>query len=45
MDSFLDQSHYMDKILSNFSKDDSTVARTPLDVSLHLSKNRGEGIS
>ena len=28
-----------------FNKDDSGVARTPLDNSLHLSKNRGEGIS
>ena len=41
----LDQSHYVDKILGKFNNDDSAVARTPLDVSLHLSKNRGEGIS
>ena len=36
----LDQSHYVDKILGKFNNDDSAVARTPLDVSLHLSKNR-----
>ena len=41
----LSQSHYVDKILEKFNKDDSGVARTPLDNSLHLSKNRGEGIS
>ena len=35
----------MDKILEKFNKNDSGVARTPLDNSLHLSKNRGEGIS
>ena len=35
----------MDKILEKFNKDDSGVARTPLDNSLHLSKNRGKGIS
>lgn len=35
----------MNKILDKFSKDDSGVARTPIDVSQHLSKNRGEGIS
>ncbi|OMO62209.1 Zinc finger, CCHC-type [Corchorus capsularis] len=41
----LNQSHYVDKILERFNKDDSGVARTPLDTSLHLAKNRGEGIS
>ena len=41
----LTQSHYVDKILDKFSKDDSGVARTPIDVSQHLSKNRGESVS
>ena len=36
----LNQSHYMNKILEKFNKNDSGVARTPLDNSLHLSKNR-----
>ena len=35
----------MDKILEKFNKDDSGVARTPLDNSLHLSKNRGKSTS
>ena len=35
----------MDKILNKFSKDDSGVARTPLDVNLHMSKNKGESVS
>ena len=35
----------MDKILEKFNKDDSGVVRTPLDNSLHQSKNKGEGIS
>ena len=30
---------------TKFNKDDFGVARTPLDNNLHLSKNRGEGIS
>ena len=41
----LSQSHYVDKILEKFNKNDSSVARTPLDISLHLSKNKGESIS
>ena len=41
----LNQSHYVDKILKKFNKDDFGIARTPLDNNLHLSKNRGEGIS
>ena len=41
----LSQSHYMDKILNKFSKDDSGVGRTPLDVNLHMSKNKGENVS
>ena len=41
----LSQSHYVDKILDKFSKNDTGVARTPIDISQHLSKNRGENIS
>ena len=41
----LNQSHYVDKILKKFNNDDSGVARTPLDNRLHLSKNKGDGIS
>ena len=42
----LSQSHYVDKILEKFNKDDSGVARIPLDNnSLHLSKKRREDIS
>ena len=41
----LSQSHYVDKILDKFSNDDSGVARTPIDVNLHMSKNRGESVS
>ncbi|KAK6139194.1 hypothetical protein DH2020_027061 [Rehmannia glutinosa] len=36
----LDQSYYVDKILEKFSKDDTSLARTPIDTSKHLSKNR-----
>ena len=35
----------MDKILNKFSEDDSRAARTPLDVNLHMSKNKGESVS
>ncbi|RVW12910.1 Retrovirus-related Pol polyprotein from transposon TNT 1-94 [Vitis vinifera] len=38
----LSQSHYVDKILGKFDKDNSGVARTPVDVTLHLSKNKAK---
>ena len=39
------ESHYLNKFLEKFNKNDSSVARTPLDISLQLSKNRGESVS
>ena len=41
----LSQPHYVDKILERFLKDDTEKARTPVDMTLHLSKNKGEGVS
>ena len=41
----LRQSHYVDKIMNKFSKNDSYVARTPLDVNLHMYKNKGKSVS
>ncbi|RVW17127.1 Retrovirus-related Pol polyprotein from transposon TNT 1-94 [Vitis vinifera] len=41
----LSQSHYVDKILGKFDKDNSGVARTPVDVTLRLSKNKSESVS
>ena len=41
----LSQSHYVDKILDKFINDDSGVARTPIDVNLHMSKNKGDSVS
>ncbi|XP_073051721.1 secreted RxLR effector protein 161-like [Primulina eburnea] len=41
----LSQSNYVDKILEKFNNDDSALARTPIDTSQHLSKNRGESMS
>ena len=41
----LSQSHYVDKILEKFNKSDTSVARTLVDLSLHLSKNTGESVS
>ena len=41
----LNQSYYVDKILEKFNKDNSGVAKTPLDNSFHLSKNREKNIS
>ena len=41
----LSQSHYVDNILGNFDKDNSGVTRTPVDVTLHLSKNKAESVS
>ena len=41
----LSQPHYVDKILERFSKDDNQIAKTPVDMTLHLSKNKGVGVS
>lgn len=41
----LSQSHYVEKILGKFHKDDIGLAKIPIDTSQHLSKNRGESIS
>ena len=41
----LSQSHYIEKILKKYNQDNSSPARTPIDISIHLSKNNGKGIS
>ena len=39
------QSHYIEKLFDKFDKDESNIARTPVDINLHLSKNIGQNIS
>ena len=41
----LSQSHYVDNILGKFDKDNSGICRTPIDVTIHLSKNKGKSVS
>ena len=41
----LSQSHYVDNILGNFDKDNSGIARTHVDVTLHFSKNKADSFS
>ena len=41
----LSQSHYVEKILEKFGKSNTSVSRTPVDVSLHLTKNNGDSVS
>ena len=41
----LSQSHYVDNILGKFNKDDFSIARTPVDVTQHFSKNKGKSVS
>ena len=41
----LSQSHCIEKILDKFIKDDMNVARTPVDISLYLSKHKGDAMS
>ena len=41
----LSQSYYVDNILRKFDKDNSGIPKTPVDVILHLSKNKGESVS
>ena len=37
----LSQSHYVENVLRKFNVIDSPPAKTPVDLSLHLAKNRG----
>jgi len=41
----LSQTHYVDKILEKFNANDSNIAKTPIDTSQHLAKNRGEAVA
>ena len=41
----LSRSHYVDNILEKFDKDNSGITRTPVDVTLHFSKNKVESVS
>ena len=41
----LSQSHYVNNILGKFDKDNSGIVRTPVDVTLHFSKNKVESVS
>ncbi|XP_073152153.1 secreted RxLR effector protein 161-like [Henckelia pumila] len=41
----LSQTHYVDKILKKFNKDDSALAKTLIDMRQHLSKNQNESVS
>uniref|UniRef100_A0A251S4G8 Putative EF-hand domain pair, Reverse transcriptase, RNA-dependent DNA polymerase n=1 Tax=Helianthus annuus TaxID=4232 RepID=A0A251S4G8_HELAN len=41
----LNQSHYVDKILGKFNSNDTSIARTPIDNTQRLRKNRGESVA
>ena len=41
----LSHPHYVDNILGKFDRVNSGIARTPVDATLHLSKNKGESVS
>ena len=41
----LSQSHYVDNILGKFDKDNYGISRTLVDITIHLSKNKGENVS
>ena len=41
----LSQSQYIKKVLKKFKEYDDSLVRTPIDVNLHLTKNKGQGIS
>src|SRR5206468_7374380 len=40
----LSQTHYVEKILEKFSKNDLKMANTPIDPSIHLMKNTGNAV-
>jgi len=41
----LRQTHYVEKILEKFNQGDISIARTPIDTSQHLSKNREDNVA
>ncbi|MFS7962813.1 putative RNA-directed DNA polymerase [Helianthus anomalus] len=41
----LSKSHYVDRILGKFNSDDTSIARSPIDNTQRLRKNRGESVS
>jgi hypothetical protein len=41
----LSQSHYVEKVLNRFFKGDHSTVKIPIDISVHMSKNRGKGIN
>jgi hypothetical protein len=41
----LSQSHYIGKILDRISKGNNNTVKTPIDISLYLSNNRGRRIN
>ena len=41
----LSQSHYVDNIFGKFDKNNSGFSRTLIDITLDLSKNKGESVS
>ncbi|XP_073281876.1 uncharacterized protein [Primulina huaijiensis] len=41
----LSQSHYVETMMKKFNAYDSTPVKTPIDVNVHLAKNRGEPVS
>jgi hypothetical protein len=41
----LSQSHYIDTIFDKFSKCYDSTIKTPIDINMHLSKNRGKRIN
>lgn len=40
----LSQSHYIKEILDKFSTSDNSIVKTTTNLSVHLSRNEGEGI-
>jgi hypothetical protein len=41
----LSQSHYVEKILEKIFKDDNSTVKTPIDISVYMSKNKGKRIN
>jgi hypothetical protein len=41
----LSQSHYVEKLLEKFFKDDNSTVKTPIDISVYMSKNKGKRIN
>jgi hypothetical protein len=45
MDCYYPKSYYIEKILDKFYRDDNSIVKISINISVHVSKNKGKGIN